>query len=303
MTERTTDEEKLAALLDGRLEEGEREALLSRLVSSPEMLEAYAEAVAVARELEGEDEARGVVALGERRRRWFQRPGMRVLAAAAGLAVIVAIPWRLGGGDDAALDAGTFAALVRAGQPVTSIDRPASGWPVRRAAAGAGPADETALRLGGELAWLEVSLDAGDTAGVRRSAAEIEGLLDGLPAGAPLAAIYRSVAADPSRPSSEVRPLLDQAAPSVARIAGEDLVTLGAWIEMARTAASRRQTEFFADPATHLLLESASANEDLPAAGRRVFRGLADALGSGEEPEWRPLQEELDLLPDLLLTG
>lgn len=299
MTERTTDEEKLAALLDGRLEEGEREALLSRLVASPELLDAYAEAVAVTRELEAEDEAQGVVALGERRRRWFQRPGVRVLAAAAGLAVIVAVPWSLGRGGDAPLEPSEVVAMLGAG--AGPVERPASAWPVRRSSTVVAAERGVALRLGAELAWLEIALSARDPEGVGRSASQIETLLEGLPAAAPLASVYHSVAADPRRPASELRPLLDQAGSSVQRIAGEELVWLGAWVEMARVATDRQDEEFFRSQEARERLGSVLDGKLLSPSAREALSRVLTLAGARPLP-WAELETELRSLPELL-TG
>jgi hypothetical protein len=301
MTNGTTDAEKLAALLDGGLDDAGRDEVMTRLASSDSLFEAFADAVVVTRELEGAQAEIATTALRRARARWWHGREVRSLAAAAGLATIFAVPLWFGWTDEREISPAAFVTLLADGAPALDQQRLASGWPVRRSADA--PHDRAlALRLGAELVWLDLALRAGDMARVRGSASVIDSLLDTVAAGAPLAAIYRSVAEGPDRPISELRPLLARAASAVVRLVDEDMVNMGAWIETARLAAIRRDAGFFAAPETRALLASASANEALTDAARSALTEISEVIASGT-PRWADLQEALDALPRVLASG
>lgn len=301
MTNPTIDAEKLAALLDGALDDAERDEVMAQLASSDPLFEAYTDAAVVTRELQPDRPLIGTAAPRRLRSRWWRGREARLLATAAGLATILAVSWSSRLSDQREISPAAFVTLLADGAAAVDQERLAGGWPVRRSADA--PHDRAlALRLGAELVWLDLALRAGDMARVRGSASVIDSLLDTVAAGAPLAAIYRSVAEGPDRPISELRPLLARAASAVVRLVDEDMVNLGAWIETARLAAIRRDAGFFAAPETRALLASASANEALTDAARSALNEISELIASGT-PRWADLQEALNALPRVLASG
>src|SRR5688572_15254455 len=92
------DPERIAALIDGRLSSAEREALLAQLDASPEMFEAYVDAVSAMPEISAESAAaEGAPAspASQRRPRPF-RSYAPAIALAAVLLVAVALPFMRG---------------------------------------------------------------------------------------------------------------------------------------------------------------------------------------------------------------
>lgn len=291
MKEPHMDAERLAALLDGRLNERERAEVLERLASSDEAFEAYVDAVVATRELEAEDEAAGVVPLRPvRGRPWWKRPGAQWLALAAVLAALALAPWlwtRLAApGLD---DPGGFVALLEAedaGLPTGWEKRP---WGSTRAAGDPLTLDARAVRLGALVVDLEVAVRAGDPAAAVL-AGSVAALLEGVPAAGPVAAVYREVARRAGEPAEALEPLLEQGREAVARVAGEEMVALGAWAEAARIAAARRDAEFFRTRETRATLERLEELSDSDPPARAAVERIRSALSAEGAPEWGALE-------------
>ncbi len=156
------DAERLAALLDGRLDERRRAEAVARLASSDDEFEAFVDALAVTRELEAEDAAEGVTPLRPRvRQRWWRRPGGQWAAIAAVLAGLALLPavWSRGR-DPGVDDPQSYAALLEskgAGLPAGWDPTP---WRTTRGAGDPLTPQARAVRLGVHMTDLEAAIAA-----------------------------------------------------------------------------------------------------------------------------------------------
>lgn len=303
MKESTIDPERLAALLDGRLDERQREEALARLASDEAGFEAFAEALAVTRELETEDEDATLTPLRPRSSAWWQRPGLRALAIAAGLASLVAIPWavqRTG----APADDDPVRAMTRLGSaerlPADWNGRP---WSARRSRGQAVTSQGRSIRAGARLVDLEIAVRAGDPESTSRIATDVVALLDGVPAAAPVAAVYETIHHRAAEPPAGLETLLERGRRSIAALLDRELVELGAWVEAARLAAARRDEGFFDAEESRTVLEAAAANAELPQVSRGAAERILGMIRSDVEPPWPTLQRELTDLLQSLATG
>lgn len=301
MKEFPVDPERLAALLDGRLDERQRAEVLERLASSDEAFEAYADAVAATRELEASDEAEGVTPLAPRRgRRWWRRPGghwLAIAATVAGVTVSTVLWTRLRAPD--LDDPGRFAMLLEAegaGLPAAWDARP---WSVTRGPGDPLTPEARAVRLGVRLTDLEVAVRGGDPR-VPELAAEIGALLEDVPAAGPVAAVYREVGRRSGESPERLEPLLEQGRVAVARAAGEDYVRLGAWAEAARIAAARRDEEFFRSRETRAVLDWAVDLPGLPEPARAALERIREAIGGGDGSPQTSMEDEVRQLIQFL---
>lgn len=286
MSDSRIDAERLAALLDGRLDAREREQVMRELAESDDGRAVLADAAAIARELEQEggtpampDAPRAPVLpfrRPEARRSWWS--GGRVLLVAAGLAGVALVPravTRVGDGTPAA------AALV-VGLPPGAV--PPSPWPVLRDAAQTTVMSPRgrAVRLGARMLDVHLLAAARD-AGAATAAGDVERLLLANPplTGAPID-LYRAMAA--GSPVDAAR--LDASWETIADLAGEEDVRYGAWLEAARVSALRRDVAFFARRESRAMLERAEL---------AVVRSAVDGT-----PDWSRVGE---MLTEVLLTA
>jgi hypothetical protein len=295
------DPNRLAALLDGHVDDTERDALLSRLAADDDALAAYADAVAVTAELEAEDAraASAETAAGgakvipfrapARRSAW--RPGAPLLALAAVLAA-VAIgvgTWRMMGRGAGAEDVGAYAAALHgAGVPAGWDPSP---WTATRGTGETLAPRARGVRLGARLTDLDASASARDSAAVRQAAADVAAILADLPASGPAASVYSEIGRRAGEPPSSLAPLLARGRRSVARLAGDDAVRLGAWAEAARLAAVARDAAFFRAKPTRDELDRASLLPDLPPSAAAALGRLSAEARAGV-PEWPALQSD-----------
>ncbi len=282
------DAERLAALLDGRLDERQRAEAVERLASSDDEFEAFVDALAVTRELEAEEEAAGVTPLRPRaRRRWWQRPGGQWAAIAAvlvGLALLPAL-WsrsRDPGTDDPA----RFAAQLSPEDTGLPAGWNPSPWGTTRGPGDPLTPEARAVRLGALLTELEVVVRARDTAAAR-VAARIVGLLEGVRGGALATAPYRELGGRAGEPPERLAPLLEEGREGVAAaVADVEHLELGAWAEAGRIAARRRDAEFFRSRVSRDALDGAAeltaGNGAAGAAVERVRAAGADDWGALE---------------------
>jgi hypothetical protein len=296
------DAEKLAALMDGRLNAPERADLLARLAASPEDLEVHGDAAAVLGELEPEPSKALPFAprAADGRRRVY-----RWLAAAAILAGIALVgplfqvvrrsaPPVPGRFTETLLENG---ALLPAGLE----ERP---WTTVRGG-GTEPLTSSALaaRAGALAVDLEIAVWSRDSA-APRLAGELALLLSAVPAGAPVAAMYRLVAQrspDVSAYPEEVRPLLQRAGAAASELTEPHTYHLAAWAEAARIAAAQRDRDFFRAGESRSALEWASQLTTLPRAERATVERIRSALSDPGGPNWTAL--ERDLIELLRLLG
>lgn len=310
-------DERLAALLDGRLDERERAELLARLAQSDDDYEVLADTAAVLGDLEsagverprmpetaaraepGEAERpgeRNVIPLRPRPARGWHGSGARWGALAAVLAAVAlaAVLWsRLGSTDPG--DPARLAALLHAGDA-----RLQEGWtddhPWRRTR---GPGDALtdqarAARLGALLVDLELAVATRDTPLVAPLAERIAALLEDLSAGS-AEAMYHEISRRSAESPERLKPLLEQGREDVADLAGEDFVGLGAWVEAARLAAAVPDEGFFRTRETRAALERAVALL-APGPARDSLERTRRAVRGDGTPRWEEVRGELDRL-------
>ncbi len=275
MSQPVIDPERLAALLDGRLSRAERSELLSRLASSDPTLEAYADAAAITNELQ------------PGQRRWL--PPMRWIAIAAMLAGVALAPWlwmrvRRANRDEP----GRFVALLASRADDLPAGWDASPWGSVRGADEPLTAGARAGRLGARLVDLELAVQRRDTAAAS-VAADVGALLEAVPAAGPVGAMYRDIGARAGAAPSDLDPLLAQAGSAAARLAGPDLVQLGAWAEASRIAAATHDAAFFEARPSRAMLARASALPGLTEPARAAIARLQAELAAERTPEWSAL--------------
>lgn len=302
MTDPRIDAERLAALLDRRLDERQRAELLEHLAASEEDFDVFVDAVAVTRELEGASEAEDVIPLrppahgGDESASRGKGAGgpWRWLALAAVLAAIALAPWlwMRAGARDPLGDPGHYVALLEAedaGLPPAWEGRP---WTVTRAPGDPLTPETRAARLGARLVNLDLAVRARDTAAAQL-AAEIAVLLEEIPAAGPVASVYREIGRRAGEPPQALAPLLERGRVGVTRLAGEELVALAAWVEAARIAAARQDLAFFRARASRAALERAAELPILDGPARESLERVQTMLASADAPDWDALQREL----------
>ncbi|HEX8210984.1 MAG TPA: hypothetical protein VF584_12490 [Longimicrobium sp.] len=300
--------ERLAALLDGRLDAHRRDELLTELATSEDDFDAYADAVAITAELEGAapettpikaaslvtpipvapevththatPEVTPIHDAPSRRRglapRW--------LAVAAVLTGVALAPWLW---TRFAADRGLVA--VEADALPAGWD--ASPWGITRGAGDGLTDDARAIRLGVRLVDLELAVRGRDP-GTAQLATETAMLLEGISAAAP-AGIYHEIARRAGEPAERLEPLLEEGRELVPQMAGEEQVKLGAWIESARIAAATRDQTFFARRANRSQLKRMAGDATLPPSARSTAARLRIAVETASAQDWSLLEREL----------
>ncbi|HET7457830.1 MAG TPA: hypothetical protein VFJ74_09255 [Gemmatimonadaceae bacterium] len=298
------DAERIAALLDGRLDERQRAALLKEIDADPSAFEPFVDAIAVLRELDAEQRqerppAGGAVPTDIRRLPWRVSRFGGWMAIAAALLIAVAGPflWRArtsGGGSGRAFDDPMqLAARLEPAAAVSANDWRASAWDERRGAGAPLSVRGRAVRIGARVVDLELLARASDSSAAR-VALEIASLLEDIPAASGAAHAYDALAQSPGgvgAPEGRRRALH-----SAEQVTDVRDVRAGAWLEAARVAASRRDTAFFRAPGTspaaaelvRLAGDAAAAPAAREAATRLESAVAAPAL------DWPALTAALD---------
>jgi hypothetical protein len=279
----SVDAERLASLLDGRVDEQARATLLTQIAASDDALEDLVVASGILAEVESHREA-GRAGRPERPRRW-RRNGWFAIAAV--LVAVLALPWVIGKRDPSP--------NARRGiEEMLSTDRPALPpgwtehlWAPSRGATTTLPHDARAVRLGAYLVDFEAARRSADPR-ARDIAASIAALLDDIPGGVVLAAPYRAATTGDVSPAVAARP-------AVVEAAGVVPVAVGVWTERARLAAARHDSAFFAAlPFTDVerWMEQTNATPSARAALAHV-RESARVTGPRD---WGPLQSDLETI-------
>lgn len=293
MKEPREDDERLSALLEGRVEGRQREDLLAHLAAADDDYEVFASTASVLRALEEEDArtSRGTVPPTMRRRGW---PSVRTAATAAtvvGAVLLLALGWALWGrGGSAAGDPLQLAMRV---DPARSGVREAWALPPRPGATRGPQSDAGAVWAGAMLVQLAVAVRGGDTAQIYNSAVRLRERVD---AGETAAAALRRIADQPRAPADSLNALLKQVNQGLAGRLDRKPLELGAWIQAARIAADMRNTAFFADGATDGMLGRAGRVARGNDAAVAAVAEVRAALPEGAAPRWDPLQASLRTL-------
>jgi hypothetical protein len=270
--------ERLAAFIDGRLDEADRADVLAVLARSQDAREVLADAVAALHPDTIGDTAAGIVLSAKRPHRWRSWS-----IAAAGIAATVTLvalgTLRDGGPPSAAL----LDAVERAPAIVLDggwVDR---GWTVMR---GSGDLEEIGVfRIGVRLIDLQVAARAGETADQNRIALDLASLLATLGGGAALARPFESIASGASQSESTIS---DEIEATRSILDGPSL-RLGYALEIARLAArlgqddmARRAVRDVAGDVDRaaMLLRADSLPAQLDALAGLTAEPLASGLGS-----------------------
>lgn len=280
MTDPLDDAERIAALLDGRLDARQREEILARLGTSNVALEAFVDAAGV---IHGEGPR--AKALPARSLRW-RRAGLAIAASIVAIITIVSLA-RMYPASAPSADPRRFAVSL-ASESTLPSDWNGAPWATTRGTAEPLTDSARAIRLGAHLTDLILEIRASD-ARAARSAADIAVLLDAVPGSASVAQIFRQMV-DTTRDAHGRDSLLALGAPLAAVIAGREAVDLGAWMEAARIAAAHHNVAFFTSAGSRALMSRLPASigitwRDFRAPGDwnglqiQVTTGLA-ALGS-----------------------
>ncbi|HSU17507.1 hypothetical protein [Longimicrobium sp.] len=328
MSDHGSDDERLAAFLDGRMDVRSRKEMLAHLTGSDEDRAVLAGTAAILRQLEeagagapGQASAaasglesvdrvvaEGVIPLDTRRTsrpepdhkvRPTRAPVLRWMAAAAAVVGIALITGR-------ALR--TRASV--AGEPVRLVTRLAhgaeglpAGWTERRpwtsvrgddrgGATSPGERLARSARAGAMLVDLAVAVQARDAAATRVLAIQLAGRFD--PQGGRSGALRRiadGAAGSPER----LRPLIGEATERIAKRLDRDALRLGAWTEAAGLAAAWQDAGFFRGGETRRMLDQAgrltAADPPAHAAVQQVRLLLA-----ADPLRWEALAPAIDAL-------
>lgn len=300
MKEPRKDDERLSALLDGRVSGPEREELLAHLAASDEDYEVFNDAAEMLAALEEEDahamaadDPAKVIPIDRPRRPW--RPPARWMALAAVLAGLVAISaLALRGRTPAGGDPVQLAAAVHA----TGHQLPAN-WTAERdwsSPSRGGPSRERqarAAQAGAMMLRLAVAVRARDTAATRDLAQQISRRFEpGVGGATPL----RQIADRPGAAPEVLERLLER---STRRLAGDlhgDYLHLGAWTQAALQAASTQNDPFFRDHSSQDMLRRAQRLTRGDAAAHAAVARVRAAIPAPGTPRWGALETALTTL-------
>lgn len=299
MKEPRHDDERLSALLAGRLEGPEREELLAHLSTSEEDAEVAINAAAILREMEEED-AEAAAAGGaqpalsprhdvvppsvqQRARGWPRKtPRWAVPLVLAGLGVLGF--WATQGRISPA--PGPLQVAAALSEPERSL--PADWVESAPLPGDRGEDDRSAVAAGVYLARLAVSIRAGD--------ATTTTLLAGRAADRYDAGVLRQIQQRAGAPADSLLPLLETATTRLESLYDPDYLRAGAWIEAARLAAEREDAGFFAHRDTRAMLDHIErTTSENPDAQGDIAR-IRAALSADGGLDWTALETGLNSL-------
>jgi hypothetical protein len=245
MTKERSDEERLAALLDGRLGPRERADVINLLGSSPHALEAFADAAAVLEELGLESSPTEISRQPAFTKSWRPRSTRVVwmgFAAAAALTLIAVVPRLMHKSSRGDLPpAETIVLGLGRDDAALAASLNATPWSVSRGSAGGCSALGCTVRAGMLLVDLEVLARSGRTEAAQ-TAQQVGTLLDSVPGGFLAGRAFHSLA----HPIG-VSALADMgsAIRNAERYVDPRALRSGAWLRAALIATARADTSFF----------------------------------------------------------
>lgn len=298
LNESGIDPERVAALLDGRLDGKARDEVLAKLAASDAALWDFVEAVLLSRDAHAAGATAAVVPIAARRheRWWADNKKRAAVAVAVGGLVAASVALVLTRAGTPA-DIPAYVAGLR--QPTLPAQWESRPWRVTRGTRGALSATARAARVGALLVDLDLRSRVADTAS-RSLAADIADLVADIPASAPTVTLLHTLSRSDNAPPDSVRTRLQLARSSAVILVGTDLANLGAWVETARIAASTGDTRFFRSRLSRDALDRGATLGSLPPETRTAFVRLRErAL---EEPDRRTssLEEETTAVLALL---
>ncbi|HEU4455338.1 MAG TPA: hypothetical protein VFR81_19895 [Longimicrobium sp.] len=304
MKEPRPDDERLSALLAGRLEGPERDELLAYLSTADEDLEVFVHAAAILREMDEEDEREEepgtteadppprrevppVPSMSKSTRGWPRRtPRWAVLAAVAGLVVVGWFVWPRGGPPDVTpLQLALNVGVAGSGLPYDPA-RPSDGIPgdATRGEGASARSPEAAAQAGAFLVRLALAIQEQDSAATATLARQARQRFDPQGGGA-----LREIGEGAGAPPADLQPLLEQATERLEERLGADHLRLGAWTEAARWAAHRQNAGYFRSEETAPMLRLA---EDDPQA-REAVAAVRRELPTDGGADWDALERNL----------
>ncbi len=332
MSDHGSEDERLAAFLDGRMDARRREEMLAHLTRSGEDRAVLAGTAAILRQLEEAEaaapgpeapaagpeaadtaEAEGVIPLDTRRP---PRPepdhvhptrgrAFRWLALAAVLVGVALITGRALRPRDAVADepARLAALLQHRAEGLPSGWTEGRPWDLGRGedAGGASSPGERlteSAKAGAMLVDLAVAVQARDSVQTRTFALQIAGRFD--PRGGRRGAL-REIADNAGASPERLRPLVGEATDRIAKRLDPDMLRLGAWTEAAALAAKRGDAGFFRDRRTRRVLDEAARVTAGDPAAQEAARRVRSLLAA-DPPRWDELAPALDALARELTT-
>lgn len=300
MKELRHDDERLAALLEGRLEGPERDELLAYLATADEDLYVWAKTAAALREME-EVEAEQARQADEQatqapdretpppsvRGGWRRWKASRVIVppVLAGLAALMILVTRMGAGS--------------AGLPVRlaeSLDKPLpERWTEERPVAGSrggALANDTsaAVQAGMWLVDLSLAIQAQDVGKTQLLAKSVKERFDPKAvASSPIVQIGRRA----GDPPSELLPLVKEATERLPDRYERGYLELGAWGEAALLATHYQDAAFFRSKTTRTVLRRAERLTRDNSDARNALARIRSALNTDQPPQWSNLEVDL----------
>lgn len=304
MKEPRHDEERIAALLAGRLEGPERDELLAHLSTADEDYDAFANTAAILREMEEEDaqaEEAGVQVADPPPRRetlppsvtkraagWRRSPRWAGTSAVVGLVALVLLMLPRGSAGNPVRVAHGLA------RPGAAVSAPEVQWnSVTR-----GEGSSGAVQAGASLLRLAVAIQTADSAATATQAVRIKERFDDRGGTALL-----QIAARAGAPPGDLEPLLEQATERLEGQMDGDGLRLGAWLEGARLAAITQDAAFFRGRGTRTMLRRAGRLAGEGAGARAALEGVRAGLAEEGARDWKALAENLETLLTSLGTG
>ena len=223
MSESRADPERLAALLDGRLQGAEREQLIRELASSPEDYEDLLESALLLRDLHDEQPAVIPIHVPPSRRISVWQWALRAAAVVAIVGAAAVLMLRFLRDDSPIRYAGALPLDVAAR---ATFDR--SPWAFARNADPVMTPTGRSVRIGARLTDLALAIRANDPAATV-IATQIAALLSDRQGGEAAAGVFRQLAAAPSMTA------LQEAVATLEPLPDIRLIELGAWVQAART--------------------------------------------------------------------
>lgn len=270
-------------MLDGRLDDAERAALLSKIDGSDDDFAVLMDASAAVSALDAAPRI-------QRSRPWQRHRGAW-LAAAAGLAGIALAPWawsRLQSNSPG--DPGRFATLLTSPTEQIVAGRENRPWTTTRGG-GAQMTDQArAARIGTYITDVDLAVRMRDSAAARL-ATELAAVLDEVSGGSPAARAYRDLAANPAIDPKQLKEARDAAA---AASPSSSISELAAALEAAKFAAAGKDRGFFEASATQRVLARGAQRSDVDAATLRALGQVVPLATAGGELNWDALTRAID---------
>lgn len=333
MTDPHIDPQRLAALLDGRLDEHEREALLAELGDSDEEFSIFADALFLGRAAEAEGTARAHEGADVPATPAYRGEPATVAAESAAepaahgpsnigvsrveparSADVIDIrsrrgkPGRAGWIVAAALAAAAVLAVLwphggeaGPGAFVALLGADAripeeSAWGAVRGGEDVLPASQRAVRLGARLVDLRIAARSRDSAAVDTLAPQAAALVLPVPGGGAVSDQLRALPAAARSGDGGVAALAKPEANAL-KLVDRGYAALGAWAEAARVAARAHDAAYFADRASREELGRAAKLPSLPGEAAAVLNEVRARMAAPTtDADWTALSHGIDAL-------